>query len=83
MDILKQLDEAVNAAFTEFKKEFGQDVKLEDGDEFVTVFNNAALVISLEDNTLKTKFIGGKPYQVDMTLAIYEGEYEGEGEKNE
>lgn len=76
MDILKQLDEAVNAAFTEFKKEFGQDVKLEDGDEFVTVFNNAALVISLEDNTLKTKFIGGKPYQVDMTLAIYEGEDE-------
>lgn len=76
MDILKQLDEAVNAAFTEFKKEFGQDVKLEDGDEFVTVFNNAALVISLEDNTLKTKFIGGKPYQVDMTLAIYEGEGE-------
>jgi hypothetical protein len=79
MDILKQLDEAVNAAFAEFKKEFGQDVKLEDGDEFVTVFNNAALVISLEDNTLKTKFIGGKPYQVDMTLAIYEGE----GEENE
>ena len=73
MDIVKQLDEAVKAAFAEFKKEFGEDVKLEDGDEFVTVFNNAALVISLEDNTLKTKFIGGKPYQVDMTLAIYEG----------
>ena len=58
------------------KKKFGEDVKLEDGDEFVTVFNNAALIISLEDNTLKTKFIGGKPYQVDMTLAIYEGEDE-------
>ena len=79
MDIVKQLDEAVKAAFAEFKKEFGEDVKLEDGDEFVTVFNNAALVISLEDNTQKTKFIGGKPYQVDMTLAIYEGE----GEENE
>ena len=79
MDIVKQLDEAVKAAFAEFKKEFGEDVKLEDGDEFVTVFNNAALVISLEDNTLKTKFIDGKPYQVDMTLAIYEGE----GEENE
>lgn len=79
MDILKQLDEAVNAAFAEFKKEFGQDVKFEDGDEFVTVFNNAALSISLENNTLKTKFIGGKPYRVDMTLAIYESE----GEENE
>ena len=76
MDILKQLNEAVNAAFAEFKKEFGQDVKFEDGDKFVTIFNNATLVISLENNTLKTKFIGGKPYQVDMTLAIYEGEDE-------
>lgn len=79
MDILKQLDEAVSAAFAEFKKEFGLDAKLEDGDEFVTVFNNAVLVISLEGDTLKTHFIGGKPYQVDMTLAIYESD----GEENE
>lgn len=79
MGILIRLDEAVNAAFAEFKKEFGQDVKFEDGDEFVTIFNNATLVISLENNTLKTKFIGGKPYQVDMTLASYESE-DGENE---
>lgn len=73
MDIMKQLDGAIKAAFEEFKKEFGEDVKLEEGDEFVTVFNNAVLVIGVEDHTLKTKFIGGKPYKVDMTLAIYEG----------
>lgn len=73
MDMLKQLDEAVGAAFAEFKKEYGEDVKLEDGDEFVTVFNNAVLIVGLEGTTLKTKFIGGKPYQVDMTLEIYEG----------
>lgn len=73
MDMLEQLDKAVGAAFAEFKKEYGQDVKLEDGDEFVTIFNNAVLIVGVEGNTLKTKFIGGKPYQVDMTLAIYEG----------
>lgn len=73
MDMLKQLDDAVKAAFAEFKKEFGEDVNFEDGDEFVTIFNNATLIVSLEDNTLKTKFIGGKPYKVDMTLEIYEG----------
>lgn len=72
MDMLKQLDDAVKAAFAEFKKEFGEDTRLEDGDEFVTVFNNAALIVGLEDNTLHTKFVGGKPYRVDMTLAIYE-----------
>lgn len=74
MDTLKNLEEAVGAAFAEFKKEYGEDVKLEDGDEFVTVFNNAVLIMGVEGNTLNTKFIGGKPYQVDMTLAIYEGD---------
>lgn len=73
MDMLKQLDEAIEAAFSELKKELGEDVKLEEGSEFVTVFNNAVLVIGIENHTLHTKFIGGKPYQVDMTLAIYEG----------
>lgn len=73
MDMLKRLDEAVGAAFAEFKKEYGEDVKFEDGDEFVTVFNNAVLIVGLEGTNLKTKFIGGKPYQVDMTLEIYEG----------
>ena len=73
MDMLKQLDAAVGAAFAELKKEFGEDVKLEEGSEFVTVFNNAVLVMGVENNTLHTKFIGGEPYRVDMTLEIYEG----------
>lgn len=71
--MLKQLDEAVGRAFDEFRKEFGEDAKLENGDEFVTVLNNAVLIISLENGTLKTKFIGGAPFKVDMTLKIYEG----------
>ena len=71
--MLKQLDEAVGRAFDEFRKEFGEDAKLENGDEFVTVLNNAVLIISLENRTLKTKFIGGAPFKVNMTLKIYEG----------
>ena len=69
---MKQLCEAINRAFIEFQKENGEDAKLENGDEFVTIFNNAILVIGMEDNELKTRFIGGKPYKVDMTLGIYE-----------
>lgn len=69
----KQLDEAIRRAFDEFKKEFGEDAKLENGDEFVTVLNNAVLIISLENGTLKTNFIGGAPFKVDMTLDIFEG----------
>ncbi len=68
-----ELNEAISKAFDEFKKKFGEDAKLEEGDEFVTVLNNAVLIISLEAGTLKTKFIGGAPFKVDMTLKIYEG----------
>lgn len=70
---MRQLEEAIRRAFDEFGKEFGKDTKLENGDEFVTVLNNAVLIISLENGTLKTKFIGGAPFKVDMTLKIYEG----------
>lgn len=70
---MEQIQNAVLAAFEEFKKEFGENAKLEEGDEFVTVFNNCTLIISIEDDTLRERFIGGKPYLVDMSLAIYEG----------
>lgn len=70
---MEQIQNAVLAAFEEFKKEFGENAKLEEGDEFVTVFNNCTLIISIEDGTLRERFIGGKPYRVDMSLAICEG----------
>ena len=68
---MEELEKAVVLAMQKFKEEFGE---LEDGDEFVTVFNNCVLIISLENRHLKTNFIGGKPYEVDMTLSIYESE---------
>lgn len=68
MGMLAQINDAVNAAFTEYKKEFGENAQITDG----TVFNNCALIVRAEGDTLKTEFIGGKPYQVDMSLAIYD-----------
>lgn len=69
---MEELDRAIGLAVAEFRKEFGEDAKIEDGDEFVTVFNNCCLIISLEDKKLTTKFIGGKPYRVDTALSIFE-----------
>lgn len=71
---MEEIVKAMSLAMQKFKEEYGEDTKLEDGDEFVTVFNNCVLIVSLEDGNLSTKFIGGKPYEVDMTLSIYESE---------
>ena len=71
---MEELATAIELALDKFSEEFGEDAKLEDGDEFVTVFNNCVLVISLESGKLSTHFIGGKPYVIDRTLNIYESE---------
>ena len=55
---MDELTNAVNLALGKFKEEFGKDAKLQDGESFVTVFNNASLVISLDGKHLKTEFIG-------------------------
>ena len=70
---MEDISKAIELAIAAFKEKFGEDAKLEEGDEFVTVFNNCTLIISIEDGTLRERFIGGKPYRVDMSLAIYEG----------
>lgn len=70
---MEELATAIELAMKKFSEEFGEDA-LQDGDEFVTVFNNCVLIVSLESGKLLTKFIGGKPYEVDMTLNIYESE---------
>lgn len=59
MGMLAQISDAVNAAFAEYKKEFGENTQITDGTEFVTVFNNCALIVRAEGDTLKTEFIGG------------------------
>ena len=73
---MEELGQAINLAMQKFKEGYGEDAKLEDGDEFVTVFNNCVLIISLEGGHLQTKFIGEKPFYADMTLSIYESEEE-------
>ena len=70
---MEELATAIELAMEKFNEEFGEGA-FEDGDEFVTVFNNCVLIISLENGHIQTKFIGGKPYEVDMTLNIYESE---------
>lgn len=71
MDAIQQ---AIKLVFAEFEKENGADVKLEDGDEFVTILNDGVLIIGLEGRELKVKFILGKPYMIDFTTGFLKEE---------
>lgn len=69
---MEKVNQAIILAMQEFKKEHGQDAKLEEGDEFATVFNDGILIIGLEDSELKIKLLLGEPYKVDFDLELTE-----------
>ena len=71
---MEEISKAIELAMQKFREEFGEDESLEDGDEFVTVFNNCVLILGVEDRELKVKFVGGKPYKVDFSLSLYGSE---------
>lgn len=67
---MDEINKAIKFAMQEFHKEYGENAKLEDGKEFVTIFNNCVLILSLNGNELGVHFIGGKPLRADLTLSI-------------
>ena len=69
---MDQINKAITLAMEEFRKENGEDAKLEDGEEFAAVFNDGILIIGIEDHELKIKFILGEPYKIDFDLGMTE-----------
>lgn len=69
MTILEEMDVAILEATKKFKEDHNR--KLEEGDQFVVTFKNCYLVVSIEKGELITNFINGKPYEIDMTISIY------------
>lgn len=75
---MDNVNKAIIAAMDEFEKEHGEGAKLEDGEEFVTVFNDCVLIVGVENKKPQLKFIAGKPYKVDMTVGFMEESEESE-----
>lgn len=69
---MEETKSAIELAMEQFKAEFGQDAKLEDGDEFATVFNDAVVIISLNNRKLSVRILAGKPYYVNHGLNLTE-----------
>lgn len=69
---MEEIKSAIELAMEQFKAEFGQDAKLEDGDEFATVFNDAVVIICLNNRKLSIRVLAGKPYFVNQNLNLTE-----------
>ena len=63
-DVFKLVQEAI-------EREFGEGEKIEDGDTLVFQFNDCVLVMALEDEHLRTEFIGGQVINIDASTGFY------------
>lgn len=69
---MEETKSAFELAMEQFRAEFGEDAKLEDGDEFATVFNDAVMIIGFNNRNLSVRILAGKPYFVNQNLNLTE-----------
>lgn len=69
---MEETKSAIELAMEQFRAEFGQDAQLEEGDSFATVFNDAVVIIGLENRQLSVQVLAGKPYFVNHCLNLTE-----------
>ncbi|MCH5199741.1 MAG: helix-turn-helix transcriptional regulator [Oscillospiraceae bacterium] len=62
--------------FTEsFKKQYGEDSTLEAGNTVIVIFNNCAMLVSVDENNhMTTNFIDGKPLEINVKLNLFTNE---------
>lgn len=60
-----------DAVFDAMKREFGDDVTLEEGETLVFQLNDCVLIMSREDGHFRTEFVGGEVIPVDITTGFY------------
>lgn len=65
------MDKLMEKVLDAFKREYGKDAKLEEGDELVFELNDCTAILSLENSKLVTKILGDKPIKVDYTTGFY------------
>ena len=70
--MIGNMENILELATKKLKEMYGDDFKLEEGDEFVFSLKNCSLYIALEEGCLKTKFIGDKVIDLDISCPLYD-----------
>lgn len=65
------IGQAIKMAAAEYKKEFGQEAQLKNGEAFASLFNNGVLVVSNNNEKIGFCFTCGEPYKIDEEIDIY------------
>jgi len=66
------IDKGIRLIMKEFRKEYGEDAKIEEGETIVGVFNDCTIKISLENGNFEVEVVAGAPYKIDYGLNLLE-----------
>lgn len=66
------MDDLLPILIDAFKREFGKDEKINDGDTLVFELNDCIVILSLEGVKLRMEVTGNKPIKVNYTTGYFE-----------
>lgn len=68
-EMKNEIAQAIHAAISKWEDEHGE---LENGDVFVTEFDNGIMVIEAVDDIYKVSVLGEKPYRISRSIQSLE-----------
>lgn len=69
---MEEMFKVVRLMLAEYKRQNGEDAKLEEGDWIVAELNNATVFFQVKDGEWDIKFTGDKPLKVDYSVGFYQ-----------
>jgi hypothetical protein len=69
---MDELNNIIDLAAKKYLEKYGEDAKMEEGEEQVFLLRNGTLVLSIENRELKIKLVGGEPIKLDVGLSIFD-----------
>lgn len=67
---MNKLEDIVGMIMDKYEEENGEVLKLEEGIEIASIFNDGVVIVGMEDSRFNIKVLAGKPYQFDYNLDL-------------
>jgi hypothetical protein len=68
---MDELNNIIDLAAKKYLEKYGEDAKMEEGEEQVFLLRNGTLVLSIENRELKIKLVGGEPIELDVSCSFF------------
>lgn len=68
---MDEFSRAINIAVDKFKQVYGDNIKLSDGNTVVFSGDNFTLIISVESEEIKAKFLADEVIKIDYKLRLF------------